>query len=155
MPQDIVLVDSSIRANVVFGSAEIDDDRLASALSVAQLDSFVASLPDGLDTVVGELGVRLSGGQRQRLGLARALYRRPKVLILDEATSAVDSATESRIMSALGELAGTRTVLIVSHRLSALTKCDRIYYLRDGHIVGSGSLTELGEMEPDFARLTF
>jgi ATP-binding cassette, subfamily B, bacterial PglK len=155
VPQEIVLIDDDIRANVVFGvtRGEIDDDRLHEVLAMVQMDEFVRSLPQGLDTGVGELGVRLSGGQRQRLGLARALYQEPSVLVLDEATSALDSETESRIMERLEAMGRALTILTVSHRLSTLKHCDRIYFLRDGRIAAVGTFDELNASEPEFAQL--
>jgi len=155
VPQEIMLLDDSIRANIVFGvvSADVDEERVREAVRAAQLDDFVASLPSGLDTSVGEAGVRFSGGQRQRLGLARALYQLPSVLVLDEATSALDSETESRIMDGLADRARSMIVITVSHRLSTLRHCDRIYYLREGRLAAVGTLDELNAAEPEFAQL--
>jgi ABC-type multidrug transport system fused ATPase/permease subunit len=155
VPQEIVLVDDTMRANIAFGVAadKIDERQLHDALGAAQLDAFVASLPDGLDTVIGERGVRLSGGQRQRIGLARALYHRPIVVVLDEATSALDSETESRVMETIAALRGSLTIISVSHRLSTLKHCDRIYFMRAGRIADVGSFDELCRREPDFAQL--
>ncbi len=155
VPQEIVLIDDTIRANIAFGiaAADIEEEQLQEALRLAQLDEFVTSLPDGLETTVGELGVRLSGGQRQRLGLARALYHRPTVLVLDEATSALDSDTEARIVETIASLRGSLTILTVAHRLSTLKHCDRIYFLRDGHVANVGTFEELTAQEPDFAQL--
>ncbi|CAN5294971.1 ABC transporter ATP-binding protein [soil metagenome] len=155
VPQEILLIDDTIRANIAFGvdSTEIEEAWLESVLRIAQLETFVASLPDGLDTVVGEQGVRLSGGQRQRLGLARAFYHRPTVLVLDEATSALDSETEARIMDTIALLRGSLTVITVSHRLSTLKHCDRIYFLRSGGVAAVGTFEELNAREPEFAQL--
>ncbi len=155
VPQEIVLIDDTIRANVAFGvePLEIDPGQLEHALHAAQLEGFVATLPEGLDTLVGESGVRLSGGQRQRIGLARALYHRPSVLVLDEATSALDSDTESRIMGAIASLRGSLTIISVSHRLSTLKHCDRIYFLRSGRLADVGTFDELCRREGDFAQL--
>lgn len=155
VPQEIVLIDDTIRANVAFGieKGEIDEEHVQEALRLAQIDAFVASLPEGLETKVGELGVRLSGGQRQRLGLARALYHRPTVLVLDEATSALDSDTEARIVSTIASLRRSLTIITVAHRLSTLKHCDRIYFLRDGLVVDVGTVEELNAREPDFAQL--
>jgi ABC-type multidrug transport system fused ATPase/permease subunit len=105
------------------------------AVRAAQLDEFVSSLPDGLNTLVGERGIRLSGGQRQRIGIARALYHDPAVLVLDEATSALDTVTERGVMEAVSALHGTKTILIVAHRLSTVEQCDRLYRLEQGRIV--------------------
>jgi ABC-type multidrug transport system fused ATPase/permease subunit len=138
IPQTIYLMDDSIKANITFGISkeQIDDDRINQVLKEAQLDEFVKSLPEGLDTMVGDRGVRLSGGQRQRIGIARALYRNPQVLILDEATSALDNETEKEVMQAIDGLHGTRTLIVIAHRLSTIAKCDRIYE------VGEGKITE-------------
>jgi ATP-binding cassette, subfamily B, bacterial PglK len=155
VPQEIVLIDDDIRANVAFGIAgdKIDDERVWDALRLAQVDGFIASLPDSLNTVVGEHGVRLSGGQRQRIGLARALYHHPAVLILDEATSSLDSSTEAKIMETIADLRGQLTIITVSHRLSTLRHCDRIFFLRDGQIASVGTFATLCDVEPEFARL--
>jgi ABC-type multidrug transport system fused ATPase/permease subunit len=137
VPQSIYLTDESILKNIAFGMAdeEIDHAAINEALKAAQLLDFVASLPEGVNTEVGERGVRLSGGQRQRIGIARALYHQPKVLVLDEATSALDMATEEDFMEAIWALAKEKTVLIVAHRLTTLKRCDRIYSFLDGQIV--------------------
>ncbi len=143
IPQVIYLMDDTIRANVAFGipESEIDDTRIEKALREAQLDQFVQALPDGLDTMIGDRGVKLSGGQRQRIGIARALYRNPNVLVLDEATSALDSDTEREVMEAIDGLHGTRTLIVIAHRLSTLRKCDKIYE------VGNGRFTERNKVE--------
>jgi ABC-type multidrug transport system fused ATPase/permease subunit len=155
VPQEIVLIDDTIRANVAFGveAGELTEASVWEAMRAAQIDGFVASLPAGLDTVVGEHGVRLSGGQRQRLGLARALYHHPSVLVLDEATSSLDSSTEARIMDTIASLRGTLTIITVSHRLSTLKHCDRIYFLRDGRVASVGTFEDLSSLEPEFAHL--
>lgn len=120
---------------------------------MAQLDALIAELPDGLQTKVGERGVRLSGGQRQRLGLARALYRRPSVLVLDEATSALDNATEFEIAATLRSLQGTITILIVAHRLSTVRGSDKLVFLKDGRIESMGAFESVRRESADFARL--
>lgn len=134
IPQVIYLMDDNIRANVAFGipESEIDDVAIEKALQEAQLDQFVHALPDGLDTMIGDRGVKLSGGQRQRIGIARALYRNPNVLVLDEATSALDSDTEREVMEAIDGLHGTRTLIVIAHRLSTISKCDKIYEVGNG-----------------------
>lgn len=134
IPQTIYLMDDNIRANIAFGipDSEIDDTAIEKALREAQLDQFVHSLPDGLDTMIGDRGVKLSGGQRQRIGIARALYRNPSVLILDEATSALDNETEKEVMEAIDGLHGTRTLIVIAHRLSTIKKCDKIYEVGNG-----------------------
>jgi len=125
VPQHIYLLDDTIKANVAFGApGGVDDGRVAAALETAQLAEFVAALPDGADTVIGENGVRLSGGQRQRLGIARALYGDPELLVMDEATSALDDGTEQALVSALDTLRGKLTIVTIAHRLSTVEKCD-------------------------------
>lgn len=143
--QAIYLCDDSIRRNVAFGvaDADIDDEAVRRALQAAQLDQFVDSLPEGIETSVGERGVRLSGGQRQRIGIARALYHSPAVLVLDEATSALDTETEESVMAAVNALHGTKTVIIVAHRLTTVAHCDRLYRLDHGRIVQSGTYTDV------------
>lgn len=144
VPQSIYLTDSSLRNNIAFGIAndEIDDSRIEYSIHAAHLTDFVNSLPNGLDTFVGERGVRLSGGQRQRIGIARALYPDPSVLVLDEASSALDNNTEKQIMHTVEQLHNQKTIIIIAHRLSTLENCDWIYKLEKGKIVKSG--------KPDF-----
>ena len=136
IPQVIYLMDDTIRNNIAFGlKAElIDDNQVWRALEEAQLRSFVESLEDGLDTMVGELGTRLSGGQRQRIGIARALYRQPELLVLDEATSALDNETERAVMEAIDSLHGKLTLIIIAHRLTTIKNCDVIYEIKDGTV---------------------
>ena len=145
VPQSIYLCDDSLRENVAFGvpPEEIDEPALGRAIRAARLDDFVATLPEGLSTVVGERGVRLSGGQRQRIGIARALYHDPAVLVLDEATSALDTTTESEVMAAVNALHGAKTLVIIAHRLSTVEQCDVVYRLEQGRVVGSGTLAEV------------
>ena len=145
IPQTIFLMDDSLRRNIAIGiaDAEIDEVAIVEALKSAQLEDFVASLSEGLDTVVGERGVRLSGGQRQRIGIARALYHRPSVLVLDEATSSLDTETEHGVMQAVQALQGDKTVIIVAHRLSTVEYCDRLYRLDAGRIVDEGTFDEV------------
>ena len=140
VPQSIYLTDDSLRHNVAFGLSDaiIDDGAVRQAIRAARLDEFIATLPEGLDTMVGERGVRLSGGQRQRIGIARALYHDPVVLVLDEATSALDNDTEREVMDAVRALRGTKTIIIVAHRLSTVRDCDRIYRLEKGAVVEQG-----------------
>jgi ABC-type multidrug transport system fused ATPase/permease subunit len=145
VPQSIFLTDDTLRRNVAFGLApeKIDEAAIQSAIRAAQLEEFVASLPDGLDTVVGERGVRLSGGQRQRIGIARALYHDPPVLVLDEATSALDTLTEQGVMQAVNRLHGQKTILIVAHRLSTVASCDRLFRLEEGRMVAQGTYDDV------------
>lgn len=129
IPQTIFMLDSTIRKNVAFGvpDDEIEEERVWAALKEAQLDTYIRSLPDGLDTSIGERGIRLSGGQRQRIGIARALYEDPEVMVLDEATSALDGETEAAIMESINRLHGKKTLVIIAHRLTTIEKCDLVY----------------------------
>ena len=137
IPQMIFMLDDTIRKNVAFGVSEekIDEARLWEVLREARLDEFVKTLPEGLDTGIGERGIRLSGGQRQRIGIARALYHDPEVLILDEATSALDNDTEAAIMESINRLHGRKTLVIIAHRLQTIEKCDLVYRVEDGKAV--------------------
>ncbi len=136
VPQSIFLTDDTLMRNIAYGvpEAEIDHAAIARAVSMAQLDSFVGSLPHGLATKVGERGVRVSGGQLQRVGIARALYHNPPVLVLDEATSSLDTSTETCVMQVVNELHGKKTLVVVSHRMSTLEQCDRFYRLHQGQL---------------------
>ncbi len=137
IPQSIYLVDEPIRNNIAFGIGddEIDDDRIWKVLEEAQLKDFVKSLPQGLDTTIGDRGVRLSGGQRQRLGIARALYHNPEILVFDEATSALDNETERVLMEAINGFHGKKTMIIIAHRLNTIEQCDIIYKVENGKIL--------------------
>lgn len=136
IPQSIYLVDEPIRNNIAFGIAdeEIDDERIWKVLEEAQLKDFIKTLPEGLDTTIGDRGVRLSGGQRQRLGIARALYHDPEILVFDEATSALDNETEAAVMEAINSFQGRKTMVIIAHRLNTIEKCDIIYKVDEGKI---------------------
>lgn len=137
IPQVIYLSDDTIRNNIAFGIEQdkIDENAIEQALKKAQLYDFVENLPDGLDTLVGDRGVRLSGGQRQRIGIARALYHDPEVLVLDEATSALDNDTESAVMEAIDNLQGSKTILIIAHRLTTIRNVDMIYEVAQGKVL--------------------
>ncbi len=141
VPQSIYLTDDTLRRNVAFGlpNEQIDDVAVKHAIQAAQLEDFVASLSQGLETLVGERGIRLSGGQCQRIGIARALYHDPGVLVLDEATSALDTATESEVMQAVTALQGSKTILIVAHRVSTVAHSDHVYRLEQGKVVEKGN----------------
>ncbi len=134
IPQMIFMLDDTIRKNVAFGvpEEEIDEERVWAVLKEAQLDEYIKGLPDGLNTSIGERGIRLSGGQRQRIGIARALYNDPEVLILDEATSALDNDTEAAIMDSINALHGKKTLIIIAHRLQTIEKCDMVYRVEGG-----------------------
>lgn len=136
IPQSIFMFNTTIRKNVAFGipDEDIDDKKVWKALEEAQLDEHVRSLPEGLDTVIGERGIRFSGGQRQRIGIARALYEDPEVLVLDEATSALDNETEAAIMDSINRLHGRKTLIIIAHRLETIAKCDVVYRVEDMQI---------------------
>jgi ATP-binding cassette, subfamily B, bacterial PglK len=137
IPQSIFLSDDTIRKNVSFGISDkdIDESAVLKAIEDAQLKEFIDTLPEGLDTVVGERGVRLSGGQRQRIGIARALYHNPEIIFLDEATSALDNETEVEIMKAIDGLKGEKTLIIIAHRLSTIENCDMVFRVDKGKLV--------------------
>lgn len=156
VPQEIFLTDNSIAHNIAFGQTieQIDMDAVQAAAQAARLHGFVMQeLPDGYATEVGERGTRLSGGQRQRVGIARALYHNPNVLIMDEATSALDNLTEKAVMEALRSLHGSKTILMIAHRLTTVQECDEIFYLEQGQVVARGTFEELIETNQDFRKL--
>ena len=137
IPQTIFMLDDTIRSNVAFGipKESIDEKRVWEVLKEAQLDEFVKGLPEGLDTKIGERGVRISGGQRQRIGIARALYEDPEVLVMDEATAALDNDTEKAIVDSINRLHGTKTMIIIAHRLQTIEKCDSVYRVENKQII--------------------
>ena len=145
VPQVIYLADDTIRRNIALGvpEDEIDDAQLQAVLKVSHLSEFVDSLPDGVETVIGERGIRLSGGQRQRIGIARALYGRASVLVLDEATSSLDGITEAVIEDAIRDLHGRVTVITIAHRLTTVRDCDTVYMLQAGQVAAAGGYAEL------------
>ena len=156
VPQDIFLTDSTVSENIAFGipPGEIDPAKVGKAARMAQLHDFVVgSLPQGYDTLVGESGVRLSGGQRQRIGIARALYHDPDLIVFDEATSALDNLTEREVMAEVGALSGTKTVILIAHRLSTVRKCDQIAVLEQGRLVALGTYDELVRDNDHFRNL--
>lgn len=155
VPQDVFLLDATLAENVAFDVDRdlIDSTRLNAALAQAELEDVIAALPDGVNTRVGERGVLFSGGQRQRVGIARALYRRPRLLVLDEATSALDSETEQRITHALDDLRGQLSIIVVAHRLSTVRSADQVAFMKGGRIDAIGTFDELRRNHPDFARL--
>jgi ABC-type multidrug transport system fused ATPase/permease subunit len=152
VPQDVVICNGTIRENVALGYPQelVNDELVWESLNSAQLSSLVRSLPNMLDSQVGERGTKLSGGQRQRLGIARALYTKPKVLVLDEATSSLDGKSEFDISESIQELKGKVTLIVVAHRLSTIRNADRIIYMTEGKITGEGSFEVLRNSNPDF-----
>lgn len=155
--QNVFMLDNTIKANIAFGLPleEIDDAWLSEVIGLAKLDRWVASLPDGLNTKVGERGVSISGGQRQRMGIARALYRRPEILILDEATSALDNLTEKQLIADVLSGARKQTVFMIAHRLNTISNCDRIIVLNEGNIVGVGTYKELLDNNSVFQAISY
>ena len=153
MPQEVFLTNATIRENIAIGYShgEIDNDRILKALSIAQLDEYVFDLADGVDTMIGEHGIRMSGGQTQRIGIARALYTDPKVLVMDEATSSLDGKTELDLSNALLSLKGKITVVLIAHRLSTVRAADKVVYLDQGKILSSGTFDEVKAEIPEFA----
>jgi len=156
IPQDIFLQDNTITRNIAFGipDDEIDMDAVEHAARIANIHNFViGELPNSYETVIGERGVRLSGGQRQRIGIARALYHDPEVLVLDEATSALDGSTEEIVFTAIQNIAKTKTLIIISHRLTTIRDCDIVYILEGGKIIGQGKYDELMESNREFRKM--
>ena len=152
VPQDVYLMDDTVRRNVAFGlpDHEIDDDLVWRVLCAAEVDNLVRSLPGGLDAIVGERGDRLSGGERQRLGIARALYHDPQVLVVDEGTANLDNETEAEIVRTLAGLRGEKTIIVVAHRLPLVRNCDCVYLLEHGRVRNSGAYSDLFSTEPGF-----
>jgi ABC-type multidrug transport system fused ATPase/permease subunit len=152
VPQDVTITNGTIKSNVALGfkESEVSDSRLKQAIKGAHLEEVVLNLPDQYLTKVGERGTRLSGGQRQRLGIARALYTQPKVLVLDEATSSLDGKTESAISLGIADLKNKVTIVIIAHRLSTIKEVDRIIYLEDGRVKAQGTFDEVRAIVPDF-----
>ena len=152
VPQDVAVLSGTVRENVALGfpDEEIEDEAVWEALRRAHLADFLADYRDGLDTVVGENGVKLSGGQRQRLGIARALYTRPRMLVMDEATSALDAQTERDITSTIDEISGEVTTIVIAHRLATVRHCELVLYLDKGRLVASGSFDDIRREVPAF-----
>jgi ABC-type multidrug transport system fused ATPase/permease subunit len=155
VPQDVWWVSDTLAANIAFGvpAEHRDRDRLERAVERAQLDDVVSALPDGLDTLLGDKGRRLSGGQLQRVGIARALYFDPTMLVFDEATSALDNETEHRITRTMADLHGRTTLIVVAHRLSTVRNCDQLVFVEDGRITARGTFDQVQQQSPEFARL--
>ena len=156
VPQLITLTDSTIRENIAFGVSEneINDDQIWKSIKESNLLNFIENLPNGINTIIGENGVRLSGGQRQRLGLARALYRTPKILIFDEATSALDIESEKKITNEIMKLSGDRTIIIIAHRINTIKNCDIIYFMKEGKIKNYGTFDELKKIDNEFKNIS-
>jgi len=154
VPQDILIINGTIRENVAMGYSKNDSHLplIMDALRSARLEDFVKSLELGIDTVVGERGTQLSGGQRQRLGIARAKFTKPRLLVLDEATSSLDGETESAISEAIQALHGVTTVIMIAHRLSTIRNADMVIYMEKGSILAKGSFEEVREKIPNFDR---
>jgi len=154
IPQDIAIINGTVRENVAMGLPEhlAHDDRVWEALERARLADFLLSTREGLDTVVGEHGVKLSGGQRQRLGIARALYTRPRLLVMDEATSALDADTEAAVTDTFSSMSGEVTLVIIAHRLATIRHSDQVAYLHEGRLISSGSFSDVRGEVPDFER---
>ena len=155
VPQSIFLMDDTLRRNIALGvpDEDIDERQISKVIEIARLDDVVAALPAGLDSEIGERGIRLSGGQRQRIGIARALYSNPEILVLDEATSALDNSTERDIVDAIETLAGQKTILVIAHRLETVRRCAMIFYLENGTIKESGSFDFLVNNCPSFQKM--
>ncbi len=156
IPQSIYLMDNTLRRNIAFGveDSEIDEDAVRMAILAAQLEEYVESLPEGLDAVVGDRGVKLSGGQRQRVGIARALYRNPEILVMDEATSALDFETELAVTEAIQKLGRHKTLIVIAHRLSTVRDCDILYLLDNGRVIEQGTYDELAQKSDWFSKVS-
>ena len=154
--QNIFLADSTIRENVAFGLPidKINEEFIKNSIKLANLDEFISTLPNGLDTRVGERGIQLSGGQRQRIGIARALYQNASILVFDEATSSLDGITEKKVMDAIYSLSGLKTIIIVAHRLASVKKCSCIHLMKDGEIIASGNFDDLASKDELFKKMT-
>ena len=148
----IYLCDDTIKSNIAFGvaSEDINDEKVWQALHLAQLEDFVRSLPLGINTLIGERGIRLSGGQRQRVSIARALYHDPEIVVMDEATAALDNETERDFMDALNGLSNEKTIIIIAHRLTTVQLCNKIFFFKEGKLVAEGKYNELIKDCPQF-----
>jgi ABC-type multidrug transport system fused ATPase/permease subunit len=154
VPQDVLVANGSIRENIALGYplSVATDELVNEALRIASLSEFISTLPEGLDTNLGERGAKISGGQRQRIGIARALFTKPKLLVLDEATSALDGSTEESISNDINKLKGSTTVVLIAHRLSTVRDADLVLYMEKGRVVAHGTFNEVRSSVPDFDR---
>jgi ABC-type multidrug transport system fused ATPase/permease subunit len=150
VPQEVLLFGGSIRENISYAKPEASEDELIAAAKKANAWQFISQFPEGMQTLVGERGVKLSGGQRQRIAIARAILKDPSILILDEATSSLDAESEALVQEALDELMKGRTTIIIAHRLATIRNVDRIYALSEGRIIEEGSHAELVQKEDGF-----
>ena len=155
VPQDIFLMDDTIKNNIIFSNAltDINIDEVIHAAKLAGISSFIESLPQGYDTKVGERGVRLSGGQVQRIGIARALYRKPSVIVFDEATNALDGITEKILIETIHKISHQKTIIMIAHRLTSVKRCDSIHLIENGIITESGSYEQLISKENSFKKM--
>jgi ABC-type multidrug transport system fused ATPase/permease subunit len=152
VPQDILLIQGTIKENILLGIEEdaISNERIDEVIRIAELTDFIRTLPDGINSQIGERGAKLSGGQRQRVGLARALVTNPKLIVLDEATSALDGMTEEIITNSISELKGIVTVIVIAHRLSTVREADRVLYLQEGKVIAEGRFDDVRNSVPNF-----
>ena len=153
VPQDTVLFNESIGDNIGFGRPGANDKEISDAAKLAQISSFIGSLPDGMNTVVGERGLKLSGGEKQRVAIARAVLKRPRIFLFDEATSALDSHTEQAIQQSLTEVSRGSTTVVIAHRLSTIVDADQILFIEAGEIVERGSHLQLLALQGSYAAL--
>ncbi|MDH5189729.1 MAG: ABC transporter ATP-binding protein/permease [Gammaproteobacteria bacterium] len=154
VPQNVNLIDESVAFNISFDK-HYDEENMHRAVTIARLEEFISGLPSGLDTIMGENGVRVSGGQKQRIGIARALYRDPEILVFDEATSALDTVTERKLMREINQLSKNKTLIIVAHRLSTVENCDVIHLLENGKIISQGTHGELLKSSKEYQELYY
>jgi ABC-type multidrug transport system fused ATPase/permease subunit len=154
VPQDVTIINGTVAQNVGMGYKDVEkyNSRIVDALKIAQLDEFIDSLPSGLSSEVGDRGTKFSGGQRQRLGIARAMFTRPRLIVLDEATSSLDGETEAIVSESIQAMKGKTTVLMIAHRLATVRQADVVIYLDKGKLVAKGTFSEVRNLVPDFDR---
>lgn len=153
VPQDIVLLNNSMRANIVYGNDKVSESKLHSIIEAVHLDGLISKLPEDINTIVGERGVKLSGGEKQRIAIARALLRTPKIIVFDEATSSLDTETEKKIQQNIYEVTSNITTILIAHRLETVIHADKIVFLDKGKIVEEGSHSRLLSLNRHYARL--